>query len=320
MCISFENLIFERKAKLMNSAEKNWREYFEKIWEIQRKRQEKNVSEETLKEIALEAGMTESEWEEVQLEFNSYVRKGQGYLKHKNWSDALEEFEQAHQINAHSAEVLYGMAQAYQLKFKQKERIREAEKAVQFAEESLEVNPDNKAAYGFISGLKKQIQYLKRKRIRRIITLVILFLLVGVVVKYWQDVYDRVVQDAEQISEFFKTEPGTTFTLNEVIFQEGQTGLDENAQAELDRLANFLLENPQIVGEVSGHTDNTGDTNFNQQLSEQRAKICYDYLISKGIPESRLVYKGYGDSRPKVSNTSEENRAKNRRIEFKILK
>lgn len=303
----------------MNSAEKNWREYFEKIWEIQQKRKEKNISEDELKQIAFEAGMSESEWEAVQLEFKSYVRKGQGYLNHKNWADSLEEFEQAHQINAHNSEVLYGMARAYELKFKQKERISDAEKAVSFAEESLEVNPDNKAAYGFISNLKKQIQEGKRARNRRIITLVVLLSIVGIVVYFWKDIYQEAIKDVEKVSEFFKTEPGTTFILKEVVFQEGQTILDVNAKAELDRLAQFLLENPKVTGEISGHTDNTGDANFNQQLSEQRAKICYDYLISKGIDDHRLVYKGYGDSQPKVSNTSEENRAKNRRIEFKIL-
>ena len=94
----------------------------------------------------------------------------------------------------------------------------------------------------------------------------------------------------------------------------------DKSKVELDNLVKFLKENPEVSGEVSGHTDNIGDKARNQKLSQQRANSVRDYLVSHGIEASRLVYKGYGDAQPATSNDTEEGRAKNRRIEFKILK
>jgi crossover junction endodeoxyribonuclease RuvC len=82
----------------------------------------------------------------------------------------------------------------------------------------------------------------------------------------------------------------------------------------------FLKQNPDIKIEISGHTDNSGDKKFNQTLSTNRAKAVYDYLIQQGkINPNRLTYKGYADTKPKVPNDSPENKAKNRRTEFKII-
>ena len=79
------------------------------------------------------------------------------------------------------------------------------------------------------------------------------------------------------------------------------------------------LENPNLKIELGGHTDNTGDKKANQILSENRARAVQEYLLQIGkIGVSRLSYKGYGDSRPKVPNDSPENKAKNRRTEFKV--
>jgi len=70
---------------------------------------------------------------------------------------------------------------------------------------------------------------------------------------------------------------------------------------------------------INGHTDNISDAEFNLQLSENRAKTVYEYLIMKGITSYRLSYKGYGLSKPIASNETEEGRAKNRRTEFVII-
>jgi outer membrane protein OmpA-like peptidoglycan-associated protein len=70
---------------------------------------------------------------------------------------------------------------------------------------------------------------------------------------------------------------------------------------------------------INGHTDNVSGAEFNQTLSENRAKAVYDYLVSKGVDSSRLTYKGYGLTKPLASNDTEEGRAKNRRTEFVII-
>jgi outer membrane protein OmpA-like peptidoglycan-associated protein len=88
---------------------------------------------------------------------------------------------------------------------------------------------------------------------------------------------------------------------------------------ELDKLVSFLTFNKTLRIQLSGHTDNVGDKKMNQLLSQNRAKSVYDYLITNGIDAKRLTYVGYGDTRPKVKNDSDENRAINRRTEFKVI-
>jgi outer membrane protein OmpA-like peptidoglycan-associated protein len=88
----------------------------------------------------------------------------------------------------------------------------------------------------------------------------------------------------------------------------------------LDAVAEAMLNNPQIkVIRVEGHTDNEGKPDYNLQLSKDRAQAVVDYLIGKSVPAERLTFEGYGFEKPKASNTSEEGRAINRRVEFTIL-
>ena len=90
-------------------------------------------------------------------------------------------------------------------------------------------------------------------------------------------------------------------------------------KAELQKLVSFLTTNPTVKIEISGHTDNVGDKKLNLTLSENRAKSVYDHLIKNLITTERLLYKGYGDTKPKAANDTEENKAKNRRTEFKVI-
>ena len=71
--------------------------------------------------------------------------------------------------------------------------------------------------------------------------------------------------------------------------------------------------------EISGHTDDVGGTEYNQELSENRAKSVLSYLVEHGIKENRLESVGYGESKPIASNSSNSGRKKNRRTEVKIL-
>ncbi len=71
--------------------------------------------------------------------------------------------------------------------------------------------------------------------------------------------------------------------------------------------------------EIYGHTDNTGSAEHNQQLSEDRATAVATYLINKGIVNSRIITKGYGSTKPLSSNSTEEGKRKNRRVEFKLV-
>lgn len=89
---------------------------------------------------------------------------------------------------------------------------------------------------------------------------------------------------------------------------------------ELDNLLCLLKENPQIVVEISGHTDNVGSAVYNQRLSQRRAQAIVNWLMEKGVEKGRLKAMGYGEERPLASNDDEkEGRELNRRVEFKVI-
>ena len=112
---------------------------------------------------------------------------------------------------------------------------------------------------------------------------------------------------------------GSTIVLKNVFFDYNKATLKPESYIELDRVVKLLNENPSMRIELSGHTDNRGTEEYNQKLSEDRAKSCVDYLVSKGIAPSRLEYKGYGYSKPINTNKKEVGWAENRRTEFKII-
>ena len=114
-------------------------------------------------------------------------------------------------------------------------------------------------------------------------------------------------------------EIGNKVILNNIFFDTNKFNLKPESIAELQKLLEFLNLNPSIHIEISGHTDDVGNDELNQVLSENRAKSVYQYLITNSISPSRLVFKGYGKTQPIVPNTDDENRTKNRRTEFKII-
>lgn len=113
---------------------------------------------------------------------------------------------------------------------------------------------------------------------------------------------------------------GYVIELKNVFFDIDKFDLKPESKAELNKLAEFLKKNPNIKGELGGHTDNTGDKKKNQLLSQNRAKSVLDYLVTAGIDKTRLSFKGYGDTKPKFPNDTPEHKAANRRTEFKVFK
>ena len=116
-----------------------------------------------------------------------------------------------------------------------------------------------------------------------------------------------------------KIKVGKKVVLNNILFETGKAVLTASSYTELDRLYNILADDPQIRIEISGHTDKTGSEPLNFKLSEDRARAVVDYLIKKGIDKSRLEFRGFGSLQPIDDNNTAAGRAKNRRVEFKIL-
>jgi outer membrane protein OmpA-like peptidoglycan-associated protein len=112
----------------------------------------------------------------------------------------------------------------------------------------------------------------------------------------------------------------TSFTLNNLFFDFDSSSLTKESELELERVIELLNTNPGMTVEISAHTDDKGSDEYNTKLSQHRAESVVRFLTQKGINKDRMLAKGYGESAPSVPNESEENRAKNRRVEFKILK
>jgi len=111
---------------------------------------------------------------------------------------------------------------------------------------------------------------------------------------------------------------GISIELKNVFFDVDKFDLKPESKTELDKLVGFLTKNKTIKIEISGHTDSDGNKKANLILSQNRAKAVNDYVVKAGVSAIRLSYKGYGDNKPKVPNTTPENKAKNRRTEIKI--
>jgi outer membrane protein OmpA-like peptidoglycan-associated protein len=116
-----------------------------------------------------------------------------------------------------------------------------------------------------------------------------------------------------------KVKVGKKVVLNNILFETGKSILTTASFVELDRLLNILQDEPLMRIEISGHTDITGSLALNNKLSEDRARAVVEYLVQKGIDRSRLEFKGFGPSQPIADNATSAGRAKNRRVEFKIL-
>ncbi len=106
---------------------------------------------------------------------------------------------------------------------------------------------------------------------------------------------------------------------SEVTFASGSSNLSPQFRGTLDKIGATLTEYEKTYVDVLGHTDSVGSDAFNQTLSEQRSQTVADYLTGRGVQRARLATRGYGESQPRASNTTEEGRAQNRRVEIRLV-
>ncbi|WP_240543473.1 OmpA family protein [Spirosoma foliorum] len=118
---------------------------------------------------------------------------------------------------------------------------------------------------------------------------------------------------------FGTLEKGKAIPLKNIYFDQSSPVLRPESAPELDQLAVVLLENPSMQIEIRGHTDNQGDFDLNVKLSCDRCQAVVDYLVNKGISKTRLKAVGRGPIDAIAPNNNEENRKKNRRVEFVVI-
>ncbi|MBL4658511.1 MAG: OmpA family protein, partial [Flavobacteriales bacterium] len=118
---------------------------------------------------------------------------------------------------------------------------------------------------------------------------------------------------------------GKAIVLNNMFFEHDKTNILKESKVELDKLYKLMTNMPNMIVEISGHTDAKGKHDYNMKLSQGRAQAVVDAIIKRGIDKARMTAKGYGETIPVVDNFDADgkeiskNMAKNRRVELTVI-
>jgi outer membrane protein OmpA-like peptidoglycan-associated protein len=126
-------------------------------------------------------------------------------------------------------------------------------------------------------------------------------------------------QEMGKMAQVKEDEKGLKLIFSDILFDFNQIRLKAAVIPTLEKVVKILQKYAEYEVRVEGHSDDVGQQRFKEAIAKGRAKVVADYLISKGIDPARVSYRGYGDRKPLVPNTNEENRAKNRRVEIYII-
>ena len=142
---------------------------------------------------------------------------------------------------------------------------------------------------------------------------------VSLQLNFAQDTASRIVEQPVVLSTTEELKrSGASMVLNNLFFETGSYTILGESRLELDALSKYLMDDNLSI-EIQGHTDDVGNPERNQLLSENRAGAVREYLISKGCKAENIKAAGYGESRPTIAGKDEKSRQKNRRVEFKLL-
>ena len=111
---------------------------------------------------------------------------------------------------------------------------------------------------------------------------------------------------------------GAVIKLDRVFFETAKWALLSESNEQLNELVSLMMEYPSMQIEIHGHTDSRGNDSYNQNLSENRTKSVFEYLVENGIDSERMKYIGYGEKKPIADNNVAEGRQLNRRVEFVV--
>jgi OOP family OmpA-OmpF porin len=125
--------------------------------------------------------------------------------------------------------------------------------------------------------------------------------------------------EVDSVLDVGEVKVGDKIALKNIYFENGKYYLLPESYVELNKLAQYLIRHPKMEIQINGHSDNSGLKYKNQKISEQRAREVFEYLIKKGA-QNKMYFKGYGSTQPVAPNDTDEGKAKNRRVEFEIIK
>ena len=146
--------------------------------------------------------------------------------------------------------------------------------------------------------------------------------LAGAGIGYYMDEQEKKLREQTAGTGIDVTRDGDNLILNmpsNVTFGVDSSAISPAFQSTLGNVANTLSSYEKSYVDVLGHTDSTGSDAYNQSLSERRAESVANFLANSGVQRARLATRGYGESQPIASNSTEEGRAANRRVEIKIV-
>jgi len=127
---------------------------------------------------------------------------------------------------------------------------------------------------------------------------------------------DKIEVATASISLYEQLQKNGKIITNDIHFDFDKASIRQSSMGIIEEIAEMMEEHPEIRLSIEGHTDDAGSSNYNMELSSVRAKAVRAKLIELSIDSQRLSAKGFGESKPLVSNTNEASRAKNRRVEF----
>jgi len=141
----------------------------------------------------------------------------------------------------------------------------------------------------------------------------------GYVIGHHMDKQAKEIKQAVPDAQVERVGEGINMTFNSgLLFQINSSALSEAAKTNLEKVAGVFVKYPETNILIEGHTDDTGSPEYNMELSKKRAYSVSDYLQSKGVATNRMNVKWYGETQPKVPNTTDANRTMNRRVEVAI--
>ena len=130
---------------------------------------------------------------------------------------------------------------------------------------------------------------------------------------------DKQAKELEQVAETKRTENGVLVNMkNDILFDTGSAILKEPAVDQITKVGDILAKYSDDRVKIEGHTDSTGTSSSNEQLSLRRADAVKRVLVSRGVQEKQIETVGYGETKPVADNASADGRAKNRRVELHI--